>query len=157
MPKRTPPDSRAADPDAPCPGDERGFTLLELVLCIAILGTSFLSLLFLKASAIEKAQRFNLERKCQRLAQEKLDEIVYGIEAETAGDFEEEPTWTWEVEIFSLANSDTLYPLLQASITVVYIVDENLDPEEYILDTRFFADVEHPLHEYATNEEETGL
>ena len=116
-----------------------------------------MSLLFLRASAVEKSSRFNLERKRQRLAQEKLDEIVYGIELETAGEFEEEPDWSWEVEIFSLATTDTLYPLLQASLVVTWTIDLNEPEEEYVLDTRFFAGVDHPLHEYAALDDEEGL
>lgn len=134
-----------------------GFTLIELVLAVALVGGSFMSLLFLRTSAVEKAGRFNMERRVQRLAQEKLDEIVYGLETATAGEFEEEPDWTWEAEIFSLATTDTLHPLLQASLVVFWTIDLNDDGEEYTLDTRFFVDAEHPLFEYATFDTEEGF
>ncbi|MHC4936803.1 MAG: hypothetical protein ACYTGJ_11375, partial [Planctomycetota bacterium] len=72
-------------------------------------------------------------------------------------DFEEEPDWTWEAEIFSLATTDTLHPLLQASLVVFWTIDLNDDGEEYTLDTRFFVDAEHPLFEYATFDTEEGF
>ncbi len=126
-----------------------GFTLIELVLAVGLMGGAFMSLLFLRTSAISQASKYNLDRKIQRVAQEKLDEVVFGVEEATSGTIEDEPTWQWEVEVFSLATVETLYPLLECSLTLSYPADESDDGSEYILATRFFADESHPLHEYA--------
>ena len=130
-----------------------GFTLIELVLAVGLLSTAFMSLLLLKASAMSDAAQYNLDRKIQRVAQEKLDEVVYGLEEATNGTIEEEPTWQWEIDVFSLATVDTLYPLLECSLTLRYPNDESEEGGEYLLATRFFADENHPLHEFATTDD----
>lgn len=132
-----------------------GFTLIELVMAVGLIGFSFMSLLFIRASAIEKAAQFNIDRSVQRMAQEKLDEVVYGIEENQDGTFEEEPDWEWSVEVFSLDESGSLFPLLECTITLLYPSE---DPEggdgEYQLATRFFVDEEHPLYEFAGVDDE---
>ena len=128
-----------------------GFTLIELVMAIAIIGASFLGLLVLRASAVDKAWVYNTERHAQRIAQEKLDEVVFGIEEGTSGSIDEEgfEDWTWEVEVYSLATTDTNFPLLECSLTLFYTAENNDEPEEYFLATRFFAHETHPLREFA--------
>ncbi len=129
----------------------RGFTLIELVMAIAIIGASFLGLLVLRASAVDKAWVYNTERHAQRIAQEKLDEVVFGIEEGTSGSIDEEgyEDWTWEVEVFSLATTDTNFPLLECSLTLFYTSENNEEPVEYFLATRFFVHETHPLREFA--------
>ena len=103
-----------------------GFTLIELVMAVGLIGFSFMSLLFIRASAIDQAAKFNIDRAVQRMAQEKLDEVVYGIEQNQDGTFEEEPDWEWSVEVFSLDEAGSLYPLLECTITLLYPAE---DPE----------------------------
>ena len=128
---------------------ESGFTLIELVMALGLIGFSFLYLLDLKASAIGKAADLNIQRDVQRMAQEKLDEVVYGIEEAQGGSFDEEPNWEWSVEVFSLDESGSLWPLVECTLTLTYPAEEQEGDGEYQLATRFFADEEHPLYELA--------
>ena len=131
-------------------GDPRaGFTLIELVLAVGLLGGAFIGLLFLRTSAVDQAWTFNTQRAVQRVAQEKLDEVVFGIEENRAGSIDDRVGWEWEIEVYSLATSDTLYPLLECQLTLRYPRDVEEEPEEYLLTTRFFADETHPLAEFA--------
>jgi type II secretory pathway pseudopilin PulG len=126
-----------------------GFTLIELVLAVGLIGGSFLALLLLRGSAIERAHRFNLQRKVQRIAQEKLEEVVYGLEPALTGSIEGLSQWDWEVDVLSLATTETLYPLLECNLLLRYPGDDPDTPAEYRVTTRFFADEFHPLREHA--------
>jgi hypothetical protein len=110
---------------------------------------SFLALLLLRGSAIERAHRFNLQRKVQRIAQEKLEEVVYGLEPALTGSIEGLSQWDWEVDVLSLATTETLYPLLECNLLLRYPGDDPDTPAEYRVTTRFFADEFHPLREHA--------
>ena len=135
-------------------GGQAGFTLIELVLAVGLLGGSFLGLLYLRTSAMDRAHEFNQAREVKRVARQKLEEVVYGFEEATDGDIEDRPRWTWEVQIVSLATTETQYPLLEATLTLHY-PGRNQEQEESIeVTTRFFADEDHPLRAYADQTEE---
>ncbi len=131
-----------------------GFTLIELVLAVGLIGGSFLALLFLRASAVDKAHRFNTQRTVQRVAQEKLDEVVFGIEELQSGEIEGKTGWAWEVYISTLATVESLYPLLECTLTLHYPGEDPDTQEEHQVATRFFADETHPLREFADLEGE---
>lgn len=126
-----------------------GFTLIELVLAVGLIGGSFLTLLLLRASAIERATRFNLQRKVQRIAQEKLEEVVYGLEPALSGGIDGLKDWDWEVDVYSLATTESRYPLLECNLLLRYPGTDADTPAEYRVTTRFFADELHPLREHA--------
>ncbi len=100
------------------PASTAAFTLIELVLAVAILGGSFLTLLLVRAQAVNRAGTYNQERRIQRLAQEKLDQVMYGLEEELEGTFENEQQKTWHVQVQNLGDPDT--PLFACTITVTY-------------------------------------
>jgi type II secretory pathway pseudopilin PulG len=133
-----------------------GFTLIELVLAVGLIGGSFLALLLLRTSAVDRAFKFNLQRKVQRIAQEKLEEVVYGLEPALTGSIEGLPDWNWEVDVYSLATTESLYPLLECNLVLRYPGDDPDTPAEYRTTTRFFADELHPLREHADVPADSG-
>ncbi len=121
-----------------------GFTLIELVLAVAIIGGSFMTLLYVRSAAVQRAYLYNQARQLQRLAQEQLDEVSYGVVEDTDGSFEDrgKPDWRWEIQAVQVSTSDPV--LLECTITVTY--PEGRDEEaEYRLSTWFFPDDEHHL------------
>ena len=122
-----------------------GFTLIELVVAVAILSGAFLTLLFLRTSAVDRAASYNRERMIQRLARQKLDEVAHGIVEDLEGDFEEEnrPEWTYEVQVQNLSQDGA--DLLECTITVLYSEGQDLEPSEYTLSKWFFPDKESAL------------
>ena len=122
-----------------------GFTLIELVVAVAILSGAFLTLLFLRTSAVDRAASYNRDRMIQRLARQKLDEVAHGIVEDLEGDFEEEnrPEWTYEVQVQNLSQDGA--DLLECTITVLYSEGQDLEPSEYTLSKWFFPDEESAL------------
>ncbi|MFQ5653682.1 MAG: prepilin-type N-terminal cleavage/methylation domain-containing protein [Planctomycetota bacterium] len=130
-----------------------GFTLLELVLAVAILATAVLSMLSLRTSAVDRASVYTRDRAIRRLAQEKLDEVVFGIEEELSGTLE----WRrrprspvvelpWEVRVQRVSTDGP--ELLECTITVTYSAgssSQGSEEEEYQLGTWIFPDDESPL------------
>ena len=131
------------------PRSEAAFTLVELVLAIALLGGTFLGLLYLRVSAVETAARCDLDRRVQRIAQEKLDEVVYGVETMTSGSIDDLEGWTWEVEVYSPEPTESLFPLLECNLTLHHPGIDRDEMEDYRVTSRFFADENHPLRQYA--------
>ncbi len=123
-----------------------GFTLVELVVAVAILGGAFLSLLYLRSSAVARSTEYNRERLIQRLAQEKLDEVIYELEDDKDGAFEEQPQWTWRVDVQTISTEGE--SLLECTITVTYPT-EYQEENEYTLSRWFFSDEDHPLRAVA--------
>jgi prepilin-type N-terminal cleavage/methylation domain-containing protein len=122
-----------------------GFTLIELVVAVAILSVAFMSLLFLRTSAVDRAASYNRDRMIQRLARQKLDEVAHGIVEDLEGDFEEDnrPEWTYEVRVQNLSQDGA--DLLECTITVFYSESHDLEPSEYTLSKWFFPDEESAL------------
>jgi hypothetical protein len=78
---------------------KRHFTLIEVVISIAIIGTSLMSLLVVRNRAIEDIGLINQARLIRTLAEKKIGEIEIGAEANEVGHFSEEgyPEIRWEV------------------------------------------------------------
>ena len=136
--------------------EQRGFTLLELVLAVAILGGSLLTLLFLRTSAVERAAAYNRDREIQRLAQEKLDEVVFELEEEVEGNFEEQlhPDWFWSVEVVSLSQDGP--ELLECQITVTYPDSSNPEGGQYTFSSWVFPDEESLLLQLVADDSGEG-
>lgn len=136
----------SSNPTARARSSERsgGFTLLELVLAVAIIGGSFLTLLSLKLDSIDRADGYNTRRMIQRFTQEQLDEVAFGILEETFGTFEERgrPDWTWEIQAVEVSTTEPI--LLECTITTTYPSGPD-GTEEYQLSTWFFPDEENHL------------
>lgn len=121
-----------------------GFTLLELVVAIAIIGGSFLALLEIRGAAEERAVEYNETRLIRRLAQQKLDEVVYELETNTQGSWDDHQYYDWVVDAIPLGSGEGP-ETLEVTITVTYPTTGDQDVGEYTLTTWFFPDEEHPL------------
>jgi hypothetical protein len=85
----------------------------------------------------------------QRIAQEKLDEVIYGIETMTSGSIDGETNWSWEVDVHAPDLTESLTPLLECTLTLRYPAMASEETEEYQITSRFFADESHALRQYA--------
>lgn len=124
-----------------------GFTLIELVISIVILSTSVLTILYLQAKAVDDAAMSIESRKLQRIAQEKLDRVIYGLEEELEGAWELDSRIHWSVTANSMSTAQTegLAPLVECTITVTKQSTPEKEPVEYRLTSWFFPDLENPI------------
>lgn len=77
----------------------RTFTLVEVMISIAIIGTTLVSLLIIRNRAIEDIAVINEARVLRVLAEKKIAEIEIGVEENESGDFSNEgyPEFQWEM------------------------------------------------------------
>lgn len=77
-----------------------GFTLVELLLALGILGIILSTLIYMRLEAMERVVAVVEERNLRRVAQEKLEENIARCMSneleELAGDFPDRPGWYWE-------------------------------------------------------------
>ncbi len=97
--------------------DERGFTLLEVIFAVAILGMSLVTILGLQIKTIRLQQVSNRTTVATLLAQEKITEKMIEIGASESppfysesGEFEDEgyERYGWEYTV-TATEADTLY------------------------------------------------
>jgi len=95
--------SRPACPFPLAPGmDDRGFTLLAVVIAIAVLAIAFTSLFSSQSQSLSLAIETKFNVTASFLAQEKLAEYEAGLNdlSSGEGDFGEDfPGFTWKVEV----------------------------------------------------------
>ena len=82
------------------------------------------------------------------MAQEKLDEVIYELEDDHEGTFEERPQWSWRIDVQTISTEGK--SLLECTILVTYPT-ETQDEAEYTLSRWFFANEEHSLRATAEN------
>lgn len=136
---------------------QAGFTLVELVVAVAILGGAFLTLLFLRAEAVDTAFTYNNKREMQRIAREKLDEIAFGIEENLTGELEFFPDATWEAQAMQLSAEAVAPFLIEITLDFSY---PGLNPEEYEqinISTRVLAEEEDPILQHISIDNLGGL
>ena len=77
-----------------------GFTLVELLLALGILGIILTTLIYMRLEAMERVTTTVEERGLRRLAQEKLEENIARCMSneleELSGEFPDRPGWVWE-------------------------------------------------------------
>ncbi len=78
-----------------------GFTLVEMVLALAILGIALSSLIYLREKAIDNVTEVLEEGRLEKMAQELLEEqlaktLGQEMDVEVNGDIEGYPGWHWE-------------------------------------------------------------
>ncbi len=121
--RRTAPCQRSAA----APPRVAGTTLVELVFAIAIVSGVFLALLVKRTEVVERTGDYMHEQRLQFLTQEKLDQVIYGVEEETSGTFMLPPEANWNVQAKNISNSE--HYLLECTITVTYRTVEDKDRE----------------------------
>ena len=90
---------------------QTGFTLLEVMVAVAIIAMSFVSLLGSQSQSISIAGISHFETTAAMLAREKLTELqLTGFDqaGNSAGQFEDEFTdYSWQAEVRELNEDDT--------------------------------------------------
>ncbi|MCI5124305.1 MAG: type II secretion system protein [Candidatus Electrothrix sp. AR5] len=90
---------------------QKGFTLLEVMVAVAIIGMSFVSLLGSQSQSISIAGISRFETTAAMLAREKLTDLqLTGFEqaGNSAGQFEDEFTdYSWQAEVKELSEDET--------------------------------------------------
>lgn len=97
----------------------RGFSLLEVLLSLAIFLTAFVALSQLSANGMRAAVAARLETKAIMRCESKLAEIVAAVEpleSVTDQPFEDDLDWTWSMETVVGPHADTQ----NVTITVQY-------------------------------------
>ena len=97
----------------------RGFSLLEVLLSLAIFLTAFVALSQLSANGMRAAVAARLETKAIMRCESKLAEIVAAVEpleSVTDQPFEDDVDWTWSMETVVGPHAD----LQNVTITVQY-------------------------------------
>ena len=107
------------------PTSDHGFTLVELVMAVAIISGAFLTILDLRVKALDDAFDYNNQRLVNRLAREKLGEVAFGLAENTSGNLEvpgksSVGDWTWNVEIFDESTTDIGPRTLMVTLTLEY-------------------------------------
>ncbi|NUM33936.1 MAG: prepilin-type N-terminal cleavage/methylation domain-containing protein [Candidatus Brocadiae bacterium] len=78
----------------------KGFSLLEVMVALAILSLSVTTLLVIRNNSIEQAGRARELRRTKILLEQKMGEIVCGMEKRRSGGFQEEgyQNYVWSVD-----------------------------------------------------------
>ncbi|MCU0728304.1 MAG: type II secretion system GspH family protein [Planctomycetes bacterium] len=96
------PDLRIRNPkcrrQSPFRRARRGFTLLEVLATLAIMGIALTVLLVERNTAVKRTARAADRRLALCLAQAKLSEVLLGAETAAGGTFEEHPAFRWTAE-----------------------------------------------------------
>lgn len=123
------------------PGDQAGFSLLEVILALAVLAVSLAIIGEANSSADRNARRSAAESDATLIAESVLAELAAGtrelvaVEAEPWNDGQQTPTW-----VISVAPQPTTFDnLLAAQVTVKTIQPLGNTPVSVRL-IRWFAD-----------------
>ena len=140
---------------------DHGFTLVELVMAVAIISGAFLTILDLRVKALDDAFEYNSQRLVNRLARQKLDEIAFGLEENTSGNLEvpgkgDAGGWPWNVEIINESTTDIGPRVLMITLTLEYPAvfggsnsSSQEDLESVTFSTRVLTQEGEALYDYA--------
>ncbi len=117
-----------------------GFTLLEVMVAVAIIAISFVSLLGSQSQSISYAAISRFETVASLLARQKIAEIqVAGFDDVQAGqgDFEGDFTdFQWQTEIEDLSEDDTGIPGAEDLLKLVTLTVSRSNDEDMVLQVR---------------------
>jgi prepilin-type N-terminal cleavage/methylation domain-containing protein len=128
-----------------------GFTLIELVMALAIIGGSFLTLLYMRTDAVDRAFNYNHLRLVERVARESLDEVAFGLSdgldgmAQLPGSDSASEGWPWSAIVTDLSTEETGPRLLEITLTLEHPGADLINTEEYVLTTRVLVEADDPL------------
>jgi general secretion pathway protein I len=122
------------------PAGESGFTLLEVMVAVAIIAISFVSLLGSQSQSISIATISRFETAASMLAKKKLAEIgssAAGDLSGSAGDFEDDfSDFHWQTEVNDLTEEETGIPGAEDMLKVVDLVVSRGDDENMVYRVR---------------------
>ena len=98
---------------------QAGFTLLEVLVALAIIATVLLVMQGLVGDNIDRADRVKAKRTARLLARAKLEEVILGTEAAQSGSFEGYEGFRWSVEEGAAPITET-QSVRRVTITVTY-------------------------------------
>jgi general secretion pathway protein I len=121
----------------------RGFTLLEVMIAVALIAIALTTLLGSQSQSVSFANSAKFETMAALLAQSKMSEIALQQEAvaSDSGDFGDEyPGYVWEVEVsdISIEGVDNISDYLkQVDLTVTWgVFSYNVRLYHYVAETR---------------------
>jgi len=101
-------------------GNDRGFTLLEIVICLGLLALVLMAVFHLQAQNLDLQSEAQFMTTATCLLQERISQIqaVERIEEGTnAGDFGKDyPDYTYKQEVSEVPDTETLY---RVKVTVI--------------------------------------
>jgi type II secretion system protein I len=88
---------------------ERGFTLLEVLVAVAILAATVAVLQIVSAQTVRAASEVGTKLIAKTLVREKMESVAAGIETGSGGSFEAYPEFSWErtEEVRTIAGEQT--------------------------------------------------
>ena len=103
-------------------GHDRGFTLLEVMIALAIIGIALVTLLGLETRTIQLAERQQRVTQATLLAQEKMTEIEIGEQSRSVlGEREELFESPFDLYRWSIATEPTPLPAIEmVTVTVTW-------------------------------------
>jgi len=118
-------------------GSDSGFTLLEVMVAVAIIGIALVTLIGSQSQSISIATISRFETTASLLARKKMTELALaGFDDlhSTDGDFGEEfPEFHWKVEVRELGEDDTGIKDVDELLKVVdLVVFSDFDNNEHI-------------------------
>ncbi len=132
----------------PAPTSQLGFTLLEVMVAVAIIAMTFVSLLGSQSQSISIAEISRFETNAAMLAQEKLTELqLEGFDAlsNTSGTFENEfSDYSWQAEVRELAEDETDIAGTEGILKLVSLTVSRGESEQHTFTLRsvIMADIE---------------
>ena len=76
---------------------EAGFTLLEVLAAVVIIGVALTVVMVDRNESVKRVALTENYRTATMLAQQKLSEVLLGLEGGTAGEFEEYGNFSWKL------------------------------------------------------------
>ncbi|MEX2665946.1 type II secretion system protein [Candidatus Uabimicrobium amorphum] len=124
-----------------------GFTLLEVMVALAILSIAVSTLLVIRNEAVEESIKAVQFRQLQNLLEQKMTEVISGVERRRGGDFRKEgfEYYEWDVKkrqkVLSTKSPETQkeFSVKINEITVSVYHTEN-EEEKYVLQAEILAE-----------------
>ena len=126
--------------------NRRGLSILEVMLAIAILGASLAAIGQLVSLGARGAEGARHATKAAVLCENKMSELVVGLTplAPTSGQFEEDPEWSYQIDVATVDQTGLLNVMVEARPT----------DDAYAVPFRLHRFVVDPLMRYPPPEEE---
>lgn len=124
-------------------GHPKGFSLVEVMVALAILAIAISSLLVVRNNAIKDAKKAMEIHRMRKLLEQQMGKIASGLEKKTSGTFSESgyPNYTWRVSVKKtdpLSTRDANGQAHEISLEEVTLVVRNTLNDETVSLTGYF-------------------